>query len=321
MYKFAELKRMMSFMGLQQPVLGSVYLLTPKAARIMNSGRVPGAVVPNALLRQVEKEWRSPAAGRRAAVDRAARQAAVLKGLGYKGIHIEGLHRNFELAARILDRMVRYEKEWRVLIGQVHFPQPDTFYAWPGNDEAPLFEQAVPQLGVLERAHYRLLSGSHDVMFDQSHRLAPAFRKFAARTDSTVGAKLLKDLFEDPIKGLLLGCRRCGDCAIQHVGFLCPESGCPKHMRNGACGGSRNGFCEVHDDRPCVWVRAYNRLSAAGKSEQLIEGCVPPRMWELDQTSAWLNFHLDRDHQGADNEIARTCRLHTCRLTANRKPY
>ena len=318
--KFSELKQVMAFMGLELPVLGSIYVLTPKAARIMNSGRVPGAVVPDALLRQIEMEWRTPADGRRAAVDRAARQAAVLKGLGYKGIHIEGLHRSFETASRILDRMGRYEKEWRTLAGQVHYPQPGTYYAWPEGSGRPRFEQGTPKSGILEKAHYRLLSGAHDLMFNRHNRLAPTFQKLAARIDGSLGAKLVKDLFEDPLKGLLLGCRCCGDCAIQHVGFLCPESGCPKHMRNGACGGSRNGCCEVFADQPCVWVRAYGRLAPAGMSNQMIEACVPPRMWELDQSSAWINYHLGRDHQGTDNAIARSCRLHSCRLSADRNP-
>jgi methylenetetrahydrofolate reductase (NADPH) len=37
-------------------------------------------------------------------------------------------------------------------------------------------------------------------------------------------------------------------------------------------------------------------------------------MWELDRTSSWLNFHLERDHQGAGSEIARLCRASSCRM-------
>jgi hypothetical protein len=39
-----------------------------------------------------------------------------------------------------------------------------------------------------------------------------------------------------------------------------------------------------------------------------------PRMWELDQTSSWLNFHLQRDHQGASAEVVAACRKAECRL-------
>jgi methylenetetrahydrofolate reductase (NADPH) len=121
-------------------------------------------------------------------------------------------------------------------------------------------------------------------------------------------------MIEHPMKRLMLGCQQCGDCAIQHVGFLCPESGCPKHTRNGACGGSRHGMCEVNPDRRCVWFRAHNRLAAKGKIKEMCDGCVPPRMWELNHTSSWLNFHLRRDHQSNGSEIAGFCRQATCRL-------
>ena len=54
--KFAELIGMMVQLGLEIPVLGTVYVLNPKAARIMHAGKVPGAEVPTALLKQVEQE-------------------------------------------------------------------------------------------------------------------------------------------------------------------------------------------------------------------------------------------------------------------------
>jgi methylenetetrahydrofolate reductase (NADPH) len=99
------------------------------------------------------------------------------------------------------------------------------------------------------------------------------------------------------VKKPVLSCQSCGDCAIQHVAFLCPESGCPKHTRNGACGGSRDGFCEVNPDRECVWVRAYKRLNQCNMAHTLAKDFVPPRMWELNNTSSWINFHLGKDHQ------------------------
>jgi methylenetetrahydrofolate reductase (NADPH) len=139
-------------------------------------------------------------------------------------------------------------------------------------------------------------------------------RKIGAWLEGSFGETLLKEVIEHPAKGLLLNCRDCGDCAIQHVGFLCPESGCPKHMRNGACGGSSKGRCEVNPDRICVWVRAYDRLARFERTGEMITGCIPPRMWELNQTSSWFNYHLQRDHQSSSCAIARRCRLHTCRI-------
>ncbi len=311
--KFAELIQVMNSIELSLPALGAVYVLTPRAARIMNRGAIPGAVVSDALRRRVEKEWITQKEGRRAAVERAARLAAVLKGLGYRGIHIGGVHGSFDIVGAILDRLDRIQDDWRHFLAD--FPaQPGGFYAFDSMNAAdPVFGRTPDDPGFLEKFHYGLLKKTHDLFFEKDRMTAGLYARMARGLDAPVGERLLMDLLEKPGKNALLDCRHCGDCAIQHVGFLCPESGCPKHIRNGACGGSRNGRCEVHADRPCVWFRAYRRQAFAGAADALTRGCVPPRMWELDQTSSWLNFHLDRDHQGAARGIAQRCRISKCR--------
>ncbi len=119
----------------------------------------------------------------------------------------------------------------------------------------------------------------------------------AARLEQNNYSRLVKRFLEGPLKVPLLSCQGCGDCAIQHLAYLCPESGCPKHMRNGPCGGSRNDCCEVYPERLCIWVRAYNRLKNAGKNATFLQDTLPPRKWELNHTSSWINFHLGKDHQ------------------------
>ena len=42
--KFHELRKVQRWLGLEVPVLGSVYLLGPRAARAMNEGAVPGVL-------------------------------------------------------------------------------------------------------------------------------------------------------------------------------------------------------------------------------------------------------------------------------------
>jgi len=62
-------------------------------------------------------------------------------------------------------------------------------------------------------------------------------------------------------KVMLFDCKDCGDCALIDVAYLCPMSQCPKNQRNGACGGSFEGWCEVYPGKKqCVYVRAYARL-------------------------------------------------------------
>jgi methylenetetrahydrofolate reductase (NADPH) len=317
--KFLELMQVMAHAGLDLPVLGSVYVLTPKVAGIMNQGRVPGAVVTDALLRRVRKEWVDKAEGRRLAIERAARLGALLKGMGYRGMHIGGVHKSFDTVARILDRMAAIEAHWEAFWSDFDFPQPGGFYAYGSETRAicagaPRFGQAAVHLPFWDRVHYGALQRSHDLFFTASSPLAPLNKGVSRFLDRWRSGGAFLHLTEDALKKMILRCRRCGDCAIQHVGFLCPESGCPKHMRNGACGGSRDGRCEVYAERDCVWVRAHRRLAVHGRTEEIRRGCVPPRMWELNRTSSWLNFHMGRDHQGSSSELVRKCGAHACQL-------
>ncbi len=297
--KFRELILIKKHMGIKLPVIGSVYLLTPATARLMNSGQVPGAIVTSHLMEQVSAEWKDRVSGRKASVERAARLAAVLKGIGFSGIHIGGIHSSFDPAARLIDRFAEIEGRWREFLPEFGDSPKDGFYAFPGmeNQEGSnAFGKIRAKPGLLDTAKHAILKKLHSTGFRADAPLGPLFRNLSRQFDKTRAGRRLVYLAEDFPKKLILGCRQCGDCAIEHLAFLCPESGCPKHMRNGACGGSRNGFCEINKDRLCVWYRAWRRFSSSEETGRMAEGLIPPRMWELDGTSSWLNFHLGRDH-------------------------
>ncbi len=319
--KFHELIGIQRHMGISVPTLGSVYVLTPNAAHIMNQARVPGAVVTDRLLHTVQSEWVDKHQGRQAAIERAARLAAVLRGLGYRGVHIGGVHRHFSTVGLILDRLEAIKAGWRDFIPQFSYPQRGGFYAFQESPSEPAtrprFGRHPQAMSLADRLLYPLMRTSHTVLFDFNAALASVYRTLCKTLDGNLAGKLFLRLLEHPVKKLLLGCQQCGDCSIQHVAFLCPESGCPKHTRNGACGGSRHGKCEVNTERPCVWFRAHTRLATRGEIQAMCDGCVPPRMWELNHTSSWLNFHLRRDHHSATNEISTFCRQATCRLVAD----
>jgi methylenetetrahydrofolate reductase (NADPH) len=313
--RFEELLDVGRRSGIDLPTIGSVYVLTPMSARIMNAGQVPGAIVSDELLNQVTREWRDKQQGRALAVERAARLGAVLKGLGYRGIHIAGAHRGFELVGRILDRMGQIEGQWRDFL--IDFTPAGSSGGRVKEKEAaarPELPGRASKLSFPDRMHFRFFKVVHDQFFNVKAPAAPLLRSIASALGRRAAGMLAVQLLEDPVKALLLECRRCGDCAIQHVAFLCPESQCPKHIRNGACGGSRNGCCEVHPERKCVWFRAWERWIDSGHPEEMAADCVPPRLWELDGTSSWLNFHLQRDHQSASGEILRACRTAECRI-------
>lgn len=56
------------------------------------------------------------------------------------------------------------------------------------------------------------------------------------------------------LKGLAFGCHGCGQCVLRKTALICPMR-CPKGLRNGPCGGTLEGRCEVYPERRCIWVR------------------------------------------------------------------
>jgi ferredoxin len=73
-------------------------------------------------------------------------------------------------------------------------------------------------------------------------------------------------------------CAACGDCVLGLTGGICPIARCSKSLLNGPCGGSEAGHCEIDPDVPCAWQLIYDRLSAMGRLDALLE-IQPPKNW------------------------------------------
>lgn len=299
--KYEELLLFKKEKGITIPALASLYLLDKRSARPMHAGRVPGVHVSEKLFQTVMQEWEDAGEGMKHAIERTARLGVVLKGIGYNGIHLGGIHDSFATVGKILDRMDAIEHNWQEYVEEFREESGKRFYLYKdknrGAAQAESLRKEKIKVKITENCHYMFLKTAHDLFFDKGASLAPVYKRISSRLDQSKTSWVLKKFLEDPFKKVLLSCQSCGDCGIQHVGFLCPESGCPKHTRNGACGGSNNGYCEVNKDKLCVWVRAYQRMKKHGETDKLTCEFVPPRLWELKDTSSWINFHLDRDHQ------------------------
>src|SRR5260221_6560463 len=94
------------------------------------------------------------------------------------------------------------------------------------------------------------------------------------------------------LKSALFGCQACGNCILGKMEYVCPMT-CPKNMRNGPCGGTLNGRCEVVG-KPCIWVGVYERAKAAGRVDGL-KVYIPPRKPELQVTGSYINYFLNHD--------------------------
>lgn len=297
--KYEELLIHNKEQSIDVPVLASLYMLNKGAARAMHNSRVPGVHVSKRLFDNIMEEYEEKGRGPKMAIERTARLGVALKGIGYNGIHIGGIHKDYDAVGKILDRMEEIEHNWQDYLEEFRGDEPTSYYLYHQQDEARNAKPSKEEIKVkfTEDAHYLFLRTAHDLFFDKSASFAPMYKKISSTLDKNNASWMLKTFLEDPFKKLMLSCQSCGDCGIQHVGFLCPESGCPKHTRNGACGGSNRGYCEVNEDKYCVWVRAFYRMKKHNESDQLSAEFVPPRLWELKDTSSWINFHLDRDHQ------------------------
>ena len=104
---------------------------------------------------------------------------------------------------------------------------------------------------------------------------------------------------ERTVKGFLFDCQMCGDCVLSSTGMSCPMN-CPKHLRNGPCGGVReNGNCEVIPAMKCVWVAAYEgsqNIPGGVQAMRVIQFAVDRR---LSGTSSWLRVVRDKTGAGA----------------------
>jgi methylenetetrahydrofolate reductase (NADPH) len=96
------------------------------------------------------------------------------------------------------------------------------------------------------------------------------------------------------LKGMVFDCRSCGQCVLRQTALICPMT-CPKGLRNGPCGGTLNGECEVYPDKPCVWVRIQRRRD--GDSLDCPQ-LLPSPDARLHNTSSYLNFLSGQDKDG-----------------------
>ncbi len=296
--KFDELLRYMREQNLRIPILGNVYLPTRPVARVMNRGGVPGCVVTDDLYRLIEKESQGGDKGKSARLTRAAKLTAILRGLGYDGVHLGGPHLNYEDVEWVIKKAEEFWPIWEAWLPEFSFPQSGGFYLYEKDSKTGLNTNVpVPARNRPgKKLGYAFMRFFHSFAFVPGAPLHKTIRFFCQKIDGSPLEPAFTEL-EYWIKFVTSRCRRCGDCTLPEVAFLCPQSQCPKFLFNGQCGGSSEGWCEVFPGkRRCIYYRAFNRLKPYAEEGSLKSGYIPPRNWALDQTSSWTNYFLGRDH-------------------------
>jgi len=303
--KFEELLRYMRHHTVRIPVLGNVYILNKAVAKIMNQGGVPGCVVTDELYRIYEEEAKAPDKGKTARLTRAAKLIAILKGMGYDGVHIGGPNLSYEDVDGVIGESKELFSNWEQWVQEFSFPQKNGFYLFEKDQKTGLNTDVFVRKWSRPRKAlgHGIMRFFHQMAFTPESPLYRPARWFFKKIDGTRLEGPITEL-EYWIKFISSRCRRCGDCTLMEVAFLCPQSQCPKYLFNGQCGGSFEGWCEVFPGKKrCIYVRAYNRLKPYGEEKSLREGYTLPRNWALDQTSSWASFFLGRDHHGQKQPI------------------
>ncbi|MDE0298805.1 MAG: methylenetetrahydrofolate reductase C-terminal domain-containing protein [Candidatus Poribacteria bacterium] len=302
-----ELLKYMTMHGIDVPVLGNVYVLSRAAARYFNSGNIPGVTVTDDLLRLVEKQAKSRDKGKAFFLDFAAKQCAIAKGLGYRGVYIGGhlRYKDYEKVLQMIDEFGA--DDWREFAREICFGYADEFYFFEPAGETGLssnevnrsylFSKRTSALQTAKRElplNYKINRSLHGTAFEEGTLGFKAGQKIFRAVDNSRVRKAAHGA-EHAIKSVMFDCRDCGDCSLPEIAFLCPESQCVKNQRNGPCGGTRQGKCEV-GEKDCIWGRAYDRLKAYGEEERMLDGPAIFKNGALKGTSAWANTFLGRDH-------------------------
>lgn len=297
--KMQELILWLNIKNYSVPALANVYSLTYPAALLMRDNKIPGCVVTDKLLAELEEERKAPDKGKSARLLRAAKMYAISRGMGYRGAHIGGYNMTYEMVEYVMDKGEELYPRWQEFLTEFNYPQEDGFYLFEKDIKTGLntsvksgktFKGRKTLLSAFSRTLDRIFFNPSNLLFKPAQKTFEGIDKFEWMNRTFV-------FLEHLGKGVFFDCLHCGDCSLVDTGYLCTTSQCPKGERLGPCGGSFHGWCEVYPNkRKCVWVRSYSRLKAYGETDTLGTYIIPPRDWQLWQTSSWINFYLGRDH-------------------------
>ena len=279
------------------PLIGNVYVLSPRVAQVFHGRKIPGVVVTPALLELCRRHGQSPDGGRAFFQEFAAKQMAIYRGLGYRGAYLGGVH-GFDATRKIIELERTFAPgDWKQFVREMKFSTPGEFYYYAENPATGLADASRREATAPARSRhvapvYRLSKWTHDVMFNPSQALA----KWGARacrnsTDPEQGPKPMRAL-EHLSKAVLFQCKDCGDCSLPDIAFLCPESQCAKNQRNGPCGGTQRGTLRSGRLRRLHLAARLRTPQARRPGTGTSEHAPVVQNQGLRGTSAWANFWL-----------------------------
>ncbi len=300
--KTSELRGYMDTHGAKDtPLIGNVYLLSSRVAQIFHDGRIPGVVVSDPLFELCRLHGQSPDRGKAFFIEFAAKQIAICRGLGYRGAYLGGVH-DFKSIETILAVERSFSPDdWKQFAREIQFSRPGEFFYYEKSPATGLADPEreaprPPASGRQVSMVYAISKLAHSTTFEIGKPVARLGANLCAHARDPMQGPAPMRALEKLSKSVLFHCKDCGDCSLPDIAFLCPESQCAKNQRNGPCGGTREGRCEVDGYGDCIWLRAYERLKHDGSEAHLLDHAPVVQNQGLRGTSAWANLWLGRDH-------------------------
>jgi methylenetetrahydrofolate reductase (NADPH) len=289
------------------PLIGNVYLLSSRVAQIFHQGRIPGVVVSDPLFELCQLQGQSPDRGKAFFIEFAAKLIAICRGLGYRGAYLGGVH-----DLKSIEKILALERsfasdDWKRFAAEIQFSRPNEFFYYQADPVTGLADGAreTPRLPAASRHMtmvYHISKLAHDTMFEPGKPVANLGASLCAHARDPMQGPAPMRALEILGKSILYRCKDCGDCSLPDIAFLCPESQCAKNQRNGPCGGTREGRCEVDGYGDCIWLRAYERLKHENREQHMLDHAPVIQNQGLRGTSAWANLWLGRDHSTKHSE-------------------
>ncbi len=134
--KIRELRLYMDRNGMKPvPLIGNVYILNPKVARLFHDHKIPGIIVTPQLLELCLHHGRSADKGKAFFYEFAAKQIAVYRHLGYRGAYLGGAY-DYPAIERIMEIERSFgQDDWMQFYGEISFSRPGEYYFY-GSESA-----------------------------------------------------------------------------------------------------------------------------------------------------------------------------------------